>query len=628
MFNKQTELEGKIIDFLFWVIFIFAAVKQISMLGANALHCDEALYSRWALMVASGKDIFLSHSNTDKFPLTAYLIALFIKVFGNSDIIVRIPNILVNLLNLFLVYIIAKMAYDKFTALVSVILMLMMEYFWVYGPTALTDPLLLCFVLFSLLYILKRNYFFAGAFLGISLMAKLTGAFFFVPFMFFIYFLSREKKEKFENMRNYMFGFGLVFLAVLAWSFFIQQPSMQMFVNNTPIKNTGSFFNFSAFYEGLQTTVEMSIIIGAAKFMVFFAGLVFLNFSKGNKKKKNDIFLLLTGVLFYLMILFAAGREMSIYDRYFYVIVPVLCIGTGRVITFAAGLPNRKYISVVVFAVLIVVSGITYDKKIDFGAYYNKHNGIKQAKEFFAGRENTKILSFRAGYWHMLYYFFETGGGNSYAYTKEGFERARRYIKKREGNQIYLLVSDKVDDENIIDTINKKFKKIESIYYDYFVSYETTVYHGGNAKYYIFKICRKHGLKQPLFGRPDREPKYKMNVVFDDNVILKGFLIEKGAHVYITYYWRFLSGCSKNWRVYVHFCDGEGNILFGGDHYLSHGLLAFDEVGGNKNVIDKSILYIDENRIKEAEKVRIGLYDINTFERMEFSGNNEVFLRE
>lgn len=624
---NQIEFKEKQIDILFWVLFIFVGLKQMSFFGINALHCDEALYSYWALQVASGKDILLSNTLTDKFPLVSYIIALFLKVFGNSEVIVRMPNSIINLLNFLLVYIITKRIYGSITALISAILLSLSSYFLTFGPTAFTDPMLLFFVLMSVLYIYKEKYFVAGVLLGFSMMAKLTGLYFIIPFTIFTFFLSTEKnKKKVLNVRDFLYGFGIVFLVMFIWSFFVQNPSLQLFINNSPIKEMKDFFDAEAFKKELKMIVKFSLLIGIAKLVVFNLGLGILAFVKGNEKRKTDVFLLFTVIVFYLMLFFMAGRRMPIYDRYLYVIIPFLIIGTARVLSFITGIIRGKVLSTIVLISLVIIISLTGEKKIDFGAYYNNYNGIKQAREFFINKKNVVILGFDAGYWHMLYYFYEVAGFHGYSYSKEEFEKASRYIKQNEGKNIYLLCKNNKTNKDTIEIVKNKFENINGIYFDYTVSHINTVYYAGEEAYYIFKIKKKSNLKTPLFSLSESEPGYKTKVIFDNNILLKGFDIDKENPHCITYYWRVLKKIDKNWRIYVHFNDKEDNIVFGGDHYPAHGLLSFDNVEPGKNIIDKNILYVDDETMERVEKIHIGLYDLKTGKRAMVLGKNKISL--
>jgi hypothetical protein len=68
----------KRIDIIVFLLIAIAALIEISTLGINRLHMDEALYSNWALHISSGTDALLHRTPTDKFPLISYIISIFL----------------------------------------------------------------------------------------------------------------------------------------------------------------------------------------------------------------------------------------------------------------------------------------------------------------------------------------------------------------------------------------------------------------------------------------------------------------------------------------------------------------------------------------------------------------------
>ena len=65
----------------------------------NRFHADEALYSSWAMQVASGRDVLLASVPVDKPPLSIYAMAASLFVFGRIEIAARLPSLIASVVS-------------------------------------------------------------------------------------------------------------------------------------------------------------------------------------------------------------------------------------------------------------------------------------------------------------------------------------------------------------------------------------------------------------------------------------------------------------------------------------------------------------------------------------------------
>jgi len=157
---------------------VVGAVLRLAPIGANRFHEDEALYSFWALQVATGRDPILNHSPVDKPPLFIYTLALCFKLFGPSEVVARLPSELSSMASIALTYCLAWQLYGRAVAMVAAVLMALSPFNILFAPTAFTDPLMVAWVLASLCLAANDNFGGSGLMLGLAAATKQQGLFF------------------------------------------------------------------------------------------------------------------------------------------------------------------------------------------------------------------------------------------------------------------------------------------------------------------------------------------------------------------------------------------------------------------------------------------------------------------
>ena len=149
--NKKTILP--LISILFYVLLYFIIDFSTQSLVAH----DEGLYARRARLISSSDNWFSSPfpSPHHKTLGSYWFIAISIRLFGNSELALRLPSILSSFFCLFILYLIALRITNKKSALISLFSLSAMPLWIQYSRYASPDiPFVLC-ILLVILFFLK-----------------------------------------------------------------------------------------------------------------------------------------------------------------------------------------------------------------------------------------------------------------------------------------------------------------------------------------------------------------------------------------------------------------------------------------------------------------------------------------
>jgi 4-amino-4-deoxy-L-arabinose transferase-like glycosyltransferase len=166
----------------FLAIALGAVPRLAAWLAVFPLHRDEALYGTWARLVASGRDSLLLTSWIDKPPLTIYLMAASLRLFGTSELALRLPGMLAAMLASVCLYGLARHAYGaddpaygRRVAILASLILAAAPFAILFGPTAFTDPWLTVFLLAGAWAALARRPLLAGLSMGLAVASKQQG---------------------------------------------------------------------------------------------------------------------------------------------------------------------------------------------------------------------------------------------------------------------------------------------------------------------------------------------------------------------------------------------------------------------------------------------------------------------
>lgn len=409
------------------LIVALGLLLRVSLIAANRFHGDEALYSHWGLLIASGQDIFLRKGViVDKPPVFLYTLAFFFKVFGPTEIAARLPNIIASLASIVILYEIALELFDRRVATLGALFLTFSPFDIQFAPTAFTDPLMVALALSSCLLALKGRYLGAGLVMGLAVMTKPL-ALFFVPLLLFFSTVPLPRKKWRRGLGEaglrLFLGFMVVILTVVCWDLIIR-------VNNV------NFLSASAArYGGLRLAPLERIwprVQGWMPHLQYFTGSRPLNiaFIIGvpfllcyglwrRQTRQGWLFdWVLTGFSLYFMALHTF-LSFSIWDRYLLGLAPIVAILLARifllphdVILKGEGLGRRKVIH---FSVLGVILALTLFQPMrvalrygfPVGGDHGAFQGIDDVADYFRGNASPGSIVFHKWLgWHYSFYMF------------------------------------------------------------------------------------------------------------------------------------------------------------------------------------------------------------------------------
>lgn len=100
--NRSTR-ERAVVGILVAIVAAGSALR-VAHLGSRLFHVDEALFSAYGLLIASGKDFLLQTEPVDKPPLFFYILGVCFRVFGNSETVAALPSLAASIGSIGLAY--------------------------------------------------------------------------------------------------------------------------------------------------------------------------------------------------------------------------------------------------------------------------------------------------------------------------------------------------------------------------------------------------------------------------------------------------------------------------------------------------------------------------------------------
>ncbi|MBL8057080.1 MAG: glycosyltransferase family 39 protein, partial [Anaerolineales bacterium] len=118
-----------------------ALLRALPLL-ANRFHPDEALYAYFGRLIASGRDPLLAQVVVDKPPLAFYLLAGSLGLFGGGELAARLPTYFASLVNLALLFALARRLVGPRPAALAAWLLALSPFAILFSVTLFLDPLL------------------------------------------------------------------------------------------------------------------------------------------------------------------------------------------------------------------------------------------------------------------------------------------------------------------------------------------------------------------------------------------------------------------------------------------------------------------------------------------------------
>ena len=249
-------------------IFLLIIFKITAIYFTNVnLYGDEAQYWLWS------RELGLGYYS--KPPLLAWFLSLYIGLFGDSFVSLKIFPIIIYF---FITYAIYKLclglSFNKKSAWLCAASFLVIPAASLSSFIISTDLLLLLFWTASMVILLNTiktnstsNFFFLGLFLGLAFLAKYAAIYFLLNLLLLL-FLDKKSLESFKNNPIGVFVFllslGLVLAPNILWNFNNAWITLSHTSDNVNLKNL--YLNL---YEPIKFLLSQIIMVGPFLFIFF-----------------------------------------------------------------------------------------------------------------------------------------------------------------------------------------------------------------------------------------------------------------------------------------------------------------------------------------------------------------------
>ncbi len=163
---------------MFWLL--AGLLLRAWQFGWHPLREDEALYSYWARLISSGRDVMLERVAVDKPPFFLYALARWFDWFGPSDASGRSLNLLISFITMLLTWLLARRLFGSRAGRWALAMFALSPFAISFASTVYTDPLLTMWIALALLLASWRLGLLAGLALGMGFATK-QNALLFIP---------------------------------------------------------------------------------------------------------------------------------------------------------------------------------------------------------------------------------------------------------------------------------------------------------------------------------------------------------------------------------------------------------------------------------------------------------------
>lgn len=386
---------------------------RASLLAANRFHPDEALYSTWGLLIATGRDPTLSTVPLDKPPLFFYVQALFFMIFGQGEAAARLPNLCASVAAIGLLYALAARLYGRRTAALAAGLLACSPFDIQYAPTAFTDPLMVALGLGACLCAAHECLLGAGILLGLATLTKPT-ALLFLPLV-----LALMPRQMGYWLRT-LAGFAVVGMLGVGWdlglrsgtSGFVAAGIMHYgalaLVTSALWASRCAAWLAHAQYLTASQTLNIALLAGVPLLLVW----------GWWRRCRGWYYDLLLALWVMGMVAVHTMASFSLWDRYLLPLAPVTALLLARIFTLPCGLlqsaqPLRWRAIAGLFGTifLVVVLWVPVRGALRYaypvGGDHGTYQGLDAVAAFLRGEAAPGSIVYQHGLgWELGYYLF------------------------------------------------------------------------------------------------------------------------------------------------------------------------------------------------------------------------------
>ncbi|MCR4407172.1 MAG: glycosyltransferase family 39 protein [Anaerolineae bacterium] len=398
-------------------LLLIGTLARLAPLAANRFHQDEAIYSYWGRLIASGRDPLLLTYPVDKPPLLPYLLALTFRVFRVSEVSARLPGVAASVLTTALTYSLARRVYGTGPALVAMVFMALSPFNILFAPTAFTDPLMVMWVVAALRCAVEGRWFWAGAFLGLAMATKQQGALF-APLIVAGGWAVMHDAQCTIHKVGWpigLLGFALPMMMVTLWdaqrwsvqpSYFEQGLTSYGTLRLAPCAEWGrrcSEWLGWLRYITASPVLNLTLLVGVPL-------LLWISWREMRTSPAVRFDFVLSGfVALYLLAHWL--WTFNVWDRYLLGLVPLLAMLLGRVMWGVGRVDNPAYgIAVVALVVILLArpAWLAAHSGYPVGGDHWAYVGIDAVADYLrAEMPPGSVLYHRYLGWHYLFYLFD-----------------------------------------------------------------------------------------------------------------------------------------------------------------------------------------------------------------------------
>ena len=391
-------------------------------------------------------------SLSDSWPPLYYILLHYIQLlFGDSEFVLRLPSIILNLISIVFVYLLTNQIYSKKEALLSCILFSFSPFILSYSIEVRGYSLFLCLAILSFYLIIKiinnnLNTKYIYTYFSIALLCTLTHYFGLMLVILQIIFL-------FDNTKNFKKHYLLI-------AFFIILISIYPFIHLNSLYFKKQIFEHNAIFASnilnreFFITSELISVLFLDKIYVIgkyllYTSFIFLIF---NLKYKSNQFILYFILLPIIIVNLFAYKFMSfLHARYFIFVLPLIYI----MISHFMNKILQKYYYIILLCILIFLSCNIQNIEISKISIQDRDNVIF-LKEKLIKDSNTVILHSKL--YHIEYYLKKY---NINDYAMAFFDLSEKEIELLLDNNktIYILYPFDIQQKDI----NKKSHKFKIV---------------------------------------------------------------------------------------------------------------------------------------------------------------------
>lgn len=383
-----------------------AAVRSPLLVG-NRFHPDEALFASYARAIVTGQDPILATRWVDRPPTSFYLMAGAMALSGQNEFAARLPNFFASLVTLSLTWRLARLLWhDNAMALVAAGFVALSPLAVAFGATAFTDPLLVLWLMATLVAVADGRWGWAGLWFGLALGTK-QSALFFLPLVIGIGACHWRR----AGLLRFAVLVAILVLAFVLWDT-ARCPEVGFWMVGLTVGSPHRLIRSSEVWPRAQAWLGWLRYLFGWPPLAIFGLFLPVTIWGGQARRTRGAIATLT-LLSYLIGYLAAYwlTAFNVFDRYLLPLVPLAGLLVGRVFGFLMQRNTSRLAALVLvilsFAQLLEPAWLAAHDSCPIGGDHGAYDGIDYVAAFLDEQPvGTVVYDYWLG-WPLSYYLFD-----------------------------------------------------------------------------------------------------------------------------------------------------------------------------------------------------------------------------